>query len=267
MILLPDPQLVKMVCRFSRLASGGSATVSFSSCGCEGGTGLSRLARLLSLSRSDHAHTHIRWWQHSRRNATRNGISTPTPASQPAFRQPRMYCTTICPPLPHAECHARPLHASRESVPCALHPSIPYRSPILLGGFCYLQTSVPNTANDDVAVPPASRFTHCQCHTLVRAVLVFSLLQLTTSPLRTCVCLTWTAFCPGDGKSIRSALHSSCLLHSTSARLFFLCVLARASEVGSLVIRSAQGRRSPSKPRQLLGPPQIGRSLGTVFVL
>jgi hypothetical protein len=89
--------------------------------------------------------------------------------------------------------------------------------------------------------------------------------EINTSPRCTCVCLTWTAFCPGDRKSIRSALHSSCLLHSTSARLFFLCVLARASEVGSLVIRSAQGRRSPSKPRQLLGPPQIGRSLGTVY--
>lgn len=91
---------------------------------------------------------------------------------------------TACEPRKRALCLA-PIDTLSFAYPS---PSTP------LGGFCYLQTSVPNTANDDVAVPPASRFPiHCQCHTLVRAVLVFSLLQLTTSPLRTCVCLTWTA--------------------------------------------------------------------------
>jgi hypothetical protein len=129
-------------------------------------------------SRSDHVHTLVAFppW------AIRNGISTPTLASQPAS----LSTTTTCPPLPLAECHARPLQASREAYASCLAPVHTLSSPFNPSLSLYLRTSVPNTANDDVAAPPVP-----VSHPRVRAVFLPAL--TTTSPPCTCVCLTWTS--------------------------------------------------------------------------
>ena len=94
--------------------------------------------------------------------------------------------TTTCPPLPLAECHARPLQASREAYASCLAPVHTLSSPFNPSLSLYLRTSVPNTANDDVAAPPLP-----VSHPRVRAVFLPAL--TTTSPSCTCVCLTWTS--------------------------------------------------------------------------
>jgi hypothetical protein len=135
-----------------------------------GGTRLSRLARLLSLRPCCPYVGGI--------PAVHHPHSTPTPASQPAFQLPR-----LCPPLPLAECHAR---SSREAYASCLAPVHTLSSPFNPSLSLYLRTSVPNTANDDVAAPPVP-----VSHPRVRAVFLPAL--TTTSPPCTCVCLTWTS--------------------------------------------------------------------------
>jgi hypothetical protein len=111
-------------------------------------------------SRSDHAHTLVAFpsW------AIRNGISTPTPASQhqpacqPAFQLLR-------PVHRYHSRNAMPAHCTRRAekrMRRALHPSTLYPTHPSL---CTCKPSVPNTANDDVAAPPVP-----VSHPLVRAV-------------------------------------------------------------------------------------------------
>ena len=205
-------------CRCSRPASEGSATIPFLSFvdARWHKTGQAPLAQTMS----------IRWW-HSRRGLIRNGISTPTLACQPAS----LSTTTTCPPLPLAECHARPLQASREAYASCLAPVHTLNPSLSL----YLRTSVPNTANDDVAAHLPYPFLTLErelSFSLLEQLLVHSVPAFVL-PGRPCICLL----------PRRTAYTHT---HSTLATLInFSIALARASEVDSLVIESAHGRPQP----------------------
>ena len=158
-------------CRCSRAASEGSANVSFSFVDA-------RWHKTKSLGQAPLAQTMlpIRWW-HSRRAPS-------------ATASPRQYLPASQPFNYHDFVHR---YHSRNVMPGqaekrmrrALHPSTLY-PPHSTHLSLYLRTSVPNTANDDVAAPPVP-----VSHPRVRAVFLPAL--TTTSPPCTCVCLTWTS--------------------------------------------------------------------------
>jgi hypothetical protein len=164
-------------------------------------------------SRSDHVHTLVAF---------------PPWASQPAS----LSTTTTCPPLPLAECHARPLQASREAYASCLAPVHTLKPSLSL----YLRTSVPNTANDDVAAHLPYPFLTLErelSFSLLEQLLVHSVPAFVL-PGRPCICLL----------PRRTAYTHT---HSTFATLLinFSIALARASEVDSLVIESAHDRPKP----------------------
>lgn len=154
--------------------------------------------------------------------------------------------STFCPPLPPVtECHARPLHASREAYASCLAPVLPL----------YLQTSVPNTANDVIRSRPS-------CSQLVSSPCSSATLRTTAPILAFCLALTARSRASSHSLSPPSPKTTQHFLHRSDIKLvFFFC------KVGCSVIRSAKAARSPSRPRQLLGPHQAkpDSQIGTVF--
>lgn len=166
-----------------------------------------------------------------------HGISTPT-ACLPAFALPT--ATTSGMPCPATACEPRSICV----VPCT--PS----------SLCTCKLACQTAANDVAATAPSG--SSCLLPDLVYSVLLPLYLRLSYLD-RSALCQEKS--CPPTCPFVHSA-GQAVFLHRSGIALLF-----SHSQVGFLVIRSAKAARSPSEPRQLLGPHQIGRSIGTVFVL
>lgn len=136
-----------------------------------------------------------------------------------------------CPPLPPVtECHARPLHATREAYASCLAPDLPL----------YLQTSVPNAANDVVA---AARRTLNSC--LLPALVPLSVLLL---PYLHLSCLDGPCVSPGVELSVR--LSHSLFAPSVDLAAFSASLghLAGFSAPQSGLFKSSDPQRPPVAP-------------------
>jgi hypothetical protein len=191
----------------------------------------SMLGDWIQSSRSGHAFDGHSRYPH--------GISTPT-ACLPAFALPTA-TTTSGMPCPATACEPRSICA----VPCTPSSSL-----------CTCKLACQTAANDVAATAPSGS----PC--LLPALVHFALL------LRTCVCLTLTVLRSARGTTV-VPLALLFLLHTEQ----FFCI-ARASgwffHTPKWAFWSSDPQRPPAappKPRQLLGPHQNGRSIGTVFVL
>lgn len=166
-----------------------------------------------------------------------HGISTPT-ACLPAFALPT--ATTSGMPCPATACEPRSICV----VPCTS------------SSLCTCRLACQTAANDVAATAPSG--SSCLLSALVYSVLLPLYLRLSYLD-RSALCQEKS--CPPTCPFVHSA-GQAVFLHRSGRTLGF-----HTPKWAFLVIRSAKAARSPSEPRQLLGPHQIGRSIGTVFVL
>lgn len=132
--------------------------------------------------------------------------------------------STFCPPLPPVtECHARPLHASREAYASCLAPVLPL----------YLQTSVPNTANDVIRSRPS-------CSQLVSSPCSSATLRTTAPILAFCLALTARSRASSHSLSPLSPKTTQHFLHRSDIKLVF--------SSAKWAVKSSDPQRPPVAP-------------------